>query len=607
MVSRDVLVKVGAGIAIVIVLALVVVGGLVATGGFAAPTVESTTYEWGEVTEDTTEIRTMVTVENPNPVGIPGIVDIGYAAQLNDVTLAEGQESGVGFGTGKSEVELAIAMENERIADWWVTHVNDGEQSEMSIDASVSAPGFEREIPAKSSTIETDILGGFTEEGERQVDARGEPLLVIENQQAEWGVADGEETPITFSADMENVHEYDVTLDGVEYVVTMNGVELGRGQRSDGIDVAPGESGTIETTVALDSPKMADWWAEHVTDGEESRMTVEMYGYVEEDGERKRVPLRVFESSLLLETDMLGDGTTSTEPVETPSENASFRDPEVTETEREWGEVTDDTTEIRTDASLRTPEDEEVIDVMTIDVRQETIINGIEVASGTSTVEDLQAGSDTVTIVAEKENSRVPEWWARHLNNGEQSTTVTRPTATVDVLATEFDENLSTRESGFETDLLAGMNGERDETVTIDGRETLTVTRVESSWGRATPETAPIDTTTTIRNELGRPLTVDAVHYTVTTNGIELADRTEQVGQTIAGDTTDTVDVRMRLDNSRMDEWWVTHVPEEESTFVVDVEATVSAGGSTERVELDSIGQESNIETDILNQEGDGG
>ncbi|MFB6083785.1 MAG: LEA type 2 family protein [Halorientalis sp.] len=602
MVSREVALKIGAVVAAVLVVGVVAVGVLAATGAFAAPTVESTSYQWGTVTDRTTEIVTTVTVNNPNPVGIPGIVDISYTARLNDVVLVRGQRSGIGFGPGQNTVTLTAEMQNSKIADWWVTHVNGGERSELTVDATVTAPGFSQEITAKSSVIETDILGGFTTEGTREVTFQGEPILRLGDQRASWGEATAETTPLSFAANLENVHDYAITLAGVEYVVEMNGVELGRGRRAAELNLAPGESGSIDVTVALDTPKMAEWWQHHVADGGVSNLSIRMYGYVVRDGEPQRVPMRVFERTLRLETDILGGGGTSVEPIETPSQTDEFEPPSVTDTEKRWGEVTDATTEIVTEATLDTPDDPGLAALLSLDVTQTTTINGIRVAEGSTVVETVDPGSDTLTLTSLMDNGEVPEWWARHLNNGERSRVVTTPTATADVGATKFDADLGTRESTFETDLLAGMNGDRNEEVRVQGRTALVVTGVSSEWGRATPETAPIETATSVRNELAAPVTVESIHYTVTTNGVTLADRSTRVGQVIDPRSSATVEARLVLDNSKMDRWWVRHVRNgERSTFDVDVEATVSVLGQRERVALDSLGQEATVETDVLN------
>lgn len=598
MVSRSAaLTGVGAVVGVVVVLGAVG-GALVTTGVLAQPTVDSTEYEWGEVRGETTEIRTRVAVTNPNPVGVPGVIGVSYTARLNDVTLAEGTASGVGFGPGTNTVELTTEMENDRIADWWVTHVNGGEQSELAVDAEVSGPGFTREVPARSSTVETDIAGGFAAEGEQTVRLTGEPFVVLKDQRAGWGEANETATPLRFRADVENVHDYPVTLSGVEYVVTMNGVELGRGQQAAEFAVRPGEREGLDVTVALDTPKMADWWAEHVRDGEASNLSVRMYGVVERDGERTRVPLRLYDTTLRVETDVLGGGSTEVRPVERP-DGPSFDRPEITDTHRSWGRVTDDATALETSATLDTP-DGRFADLLRMEIDQRVTINDVEVADDRTTVSDLERGEDAVTLTTHLDTDAVPRWWARHVNRGEQSEVVAAPRATVDVGATRVDADLATRTDTVETDMLSGMNGERDEEVRAGGRTVLTVERVDSRWGRATPETAPIETETTVTNEAETTLEITDVRYVVTLNGVVLADRTAPDTYVVGPNARETLDLTMRLDNGKMDEWWVTHVRDgEQSRLDVTVEATVRTQFGRERVELESLGQSATVETDI--------
>ncbi len=591
----------GAVLGVVVLVAVVGVGVAVTT--FERPTVEGSEYAWGEVTNETTEIETTVVVNNPNPVGLPGVVDISYTAMLNDVTLATGTQSGVGFGSGTNTIDLTAEMRNERIADWWVTHVNGGEQSTMKITATVGAPGFSKQIPAKEDAIETDILGGFTQRSERTVTVQGETFLRVSDQSASWGEATDERTPITFESTIENAHDYPVTLDGVEYVVTMNGVELGRDRKTTGVAIEPGQRDDLDVTVALDTPKMADWWAEHVRDDEKSNLSVAMYGIVEQNGEQKRIPIRLFDETLRLETDMLGGGATKVTNVGSPRAPAVVW-PEVTDTSREWGAVTDATTEIESTSTIDAP-DNDMTDVLTLAFSQETTINDVTVASGSRQISDLSAGSNRVQTTAAMDNAKVPTWWARHINRGERSTVRTTPTALADVGFTKFDVTMANRSSTFETDLLAGMNGDRNEVVTIRGEDALTVRSVQSDWGTATAQTAPIDVEATVENDLPARVEVSKVEYTVSLNDVVLADKTARDVDTLAPETTGTLSVTMELDNQQMDEWWVTHVRNDErSNLDVSVVVTVDSRAGSATQELDSLGQSTTIETDVLDSSG---
>ncbi|ELZ22306.1 membrane protein NosY precursor [Halosimplex carlsbadense 2-9-1] len=579
----------------------VVLAVLVGTGVLAAPTVGNVESEWGTVTANATAIETAATVTNPNPVGVPGVVDVAYEARLNDVVLARGERSGVGFPAGTSQLRLSTEMANDRIADWWVAHVTDGETSELRVAATVSGPGFSRRIPAQRSTVETDLLGGFATDGDRTVRFRGDPFLVVGNQTAAWGDANASVTPLSVTSTVENVHDYPVALDGVDYAVEMNGVTLAEGRQRSGVDVAPGETGTLDVRMGLDSARMADWWATHVRADERSTLSVELYGLVERDGEYQRVPIRVYERSLELETDVLGGGAASVSARSPPERDTEFERPRIVAADREWGAVTDATTAIRTRAAIDNPNDDERLnELLALDTAQRTAINDITVARGGHRTEGLDAGRSAFAFVSEMNNSKVPAWWARHLDAGERSTITTTPSVRADLGFTTFDVAVPNRTSEVRTDLLVGMGGE-SETVAVSGEPALVVNSEAAEWGDATPETAPILVNATLANERAAPVDVTAIDYRVALNDVVLADRTVPETYRVAPGESRSVGFEMALDNGRMDEWWVTHVRNGESTNVsVAVTATVETPRGTETVELDSLSRNGTMTTDVF-------
>jgi len=601
MISRRRVRRFVAGSAAVVLLLAVVLAALVATGVLAAPSVGSVESEWGTVTADTTAIETTATVTNPNPVAVPGVVDVAYEARLNDVVLARGERSGVGFPTGTSRLRLSTAMANERIADWWVAHVEAGESSKLRVAATVSGPGFSRQVPAQRSTVETDLLGGFATDDARTVRFRGDPFLVVGNQTAAWGDANASVTPLAVSSAVENVHDYPVALDGVDYVVETNGVTLAAGRQRSGIDVAPGETETLDVRMGLDSAKMADWWATHVRAGERSTFSVELHGLVERDGAYERVPIRVYERSLELETDVLGGGAASVRARSPPERDADFERPRILAADREWGAVTDATTAVRTRVAIDNPNDDERLnELLALDATQRTAINDVTVARGGHRTDGLGSGRSTFAFVSEMNNSKVPAWWARHLDAGERSTVTTTPGVRADLGFTTVDVAVPNRSSEFRTDLLAGMGGD-SETVAVGGEPALTVRSEAAEWGRATPETAPVLVNATLANERAVPVTVTAIDYRVALNDVVLADRTVPETYRVAPGETRTVGFDMALDNGRMDEWWVTHVRRGESTNVsVAVTATVETPRGTETAELDSLSRNGTMTTDVL-------
>ena len=585
--------------AVVLVALVVLLGILVATGVLAAPTVENIDKGWGEVTDNSTEIETQVRVDNPNPIGIPGIIDIEYTASLNDVVLTRNERSGIGLSSGTNTIELSSAMPNDRIAEWWVTHVNNGEESTLRIDPSVSGPGFSQSLSTQSSTIETDLLSSFGGEGPETLTLDNESFLILRDQQAAWGEATNETTPLTFTTTLENVHDYPVTLDGVAYEVSMNDVTLGSGRTTDGVEVGPGETDTLTVDAILDSRAFGEWWPTHVLNNETSRMDVQLYGIVEQDGERTRVPLRLYQQRLEFDTDLLGDGGTDVQSLPTQRDDVTV--PTVDQTDRQWGEVTESTTEVVTTVALEnTTGVEKLRNVTTLSVGRTTTINDVSVVDST-TGYDLPPAGEPLTVTSQMDNDRVNEWWADHLNAGEESTISTTATTVADVGVTKFDVPTDDRSSTVETDLLAGFNTEEDQSIEEDGRTYLVAESTSAEWGEATPQTAPLNAQSVLSNEQPVPITVVSIDYTVSLTDVTLADDTHTENTVIAPGETENVGLTMALDNEKMDAWWVTHIRNGESSVLnVEATATINVAGETRTVPLEMLSKNETFETDIL-------
>lgn len=582
--------------ALVVLLAVLYVTGVVKT-----PTVETVENSWGEVTNDTTEIQTHVVVDNPNVIGFPGLFSVRYTASLNDVVLVEDSSGGIGLAPGRNVVTLSAAMRNDRIAAWWPTHVNNGERTTLAIDPVVSGPGVSRELQNRTSTFETELLSSLRSDGTQTLALDGQPFLELEDQRAAWGTATAERTPLRISATVDNVHDYAVTLDGVEYVVAMNDVTLGNGTTEEAFEVEPGETGTLNVSAALDTRAFARWWPTHVRNDESSEMTVQMYGIVERNGTRTRLPLALYERRLAFETDLLGGGPTTVEALPTPNDE-QFTAPSVSETARRWGAVTDATTEVVTDVTLAPGSGlAELRPVMRVQTDQRIAINDVTVAAEQSKPTALPEDGTVLSLRTLMDNEKVPEWWARHVNNGEQSQLTTRADTVVDVGMTKFDVETPDPSSTFSTDLLAGLNSDSAQPIDSNGRAVLVAESTSASWGRATPEAVPLRATARLRNERAVPVTVERIAATVELNGIVLADDVHYEGQRILPGSTATIELPMTLDNTKMDEWWVTHLRNgERSALDIDATATISVDGREQTIPLSMFSQSRTIETDIL-------
>ncbi|PSP99446.1 hypothetical protein BRC89_04685 [Halobacteriales archaeon QS_4_70_19] len=611
MVSTKVAVAVGGTVV------LAVAGGgaaLFFTGGdlsFEQPVVQSVQTEFGAVTEETTAAETEVVVTNPNDQQFPGAASLDYEIYMNSVAVADGSEGGIGLDPGRNVINFTARLDNGKIPAWWVTHVNNDEQTVVSTQASVGVAGLGASLPPQNRSIETDLLDAFANDSTSTVAVADQEIMTVSDQRADWGTADAGRTPIAFSVGLENVHNRSVRLDGTEYRIVMNDVTVGEGRTDDSIVLDPGESDTFTANAALDTPKMEQWWISHLRDDQTTRLRVEVYGLVHDDGEFERVPLNVFDRRIRFETDFLGEEPTRV--TELPAEDdaaATFGEPEVRETTSEWGEVTDETTEIVTTVDVTNPNEGDYNDLLTLRVNRTTTVNGVTFAEGTSAVEDLPAGNGSFTVSADADNDAVPRWWSRHVENGEESTVRTTATGTADIAVTSLPVSLPDREATETTDITGQLRSAEDERVTTeDGRHVLTITDVVAEWQDATPQRAKLRVSTEIRNEnTFQSITIERLDYVVGLNSVQVADNASTTSHTIPPGATRRVSYVIYLDNQKMDEWWPTHVRNDEVTVMsADTTATVDTPQGTERVSFDLFGNDTTIETDLLGSESGSG
>jgi LEA14-like dessication related protein len=577
------------------------------TGGdlsFQQPVVQSVETEFGTVSAESTAVETSVVVDNPNNQSFPGAASLNYEIHMNSVKVSEGSEGGIGLAPGRNVINFTAQLDNGQIPSWWVTHVENGEQTVISTRANVGVAGLGADLPPQNRSIETDLLGAFAGDESSTVAIADTDIMTVSNQRAEWGTADAEETPIAFSVDLDNVHNRSVRLDGTEYRIVMNNVTVGQGRTDDSIVLEPGESGTFTANAALDTPKMEQWWVSHLRDSQSTNLRVEVFGLVRDDGELKRVPLNVFDRRLRFRTDFLGEEPTTVE--ELPAEDSvapTFGEPDIRDTSSEWGEVTEERTQIVTTVDVSNPNEGEFNDLLSLRVDQTTRVNDVVFARNRSTVERLPAGNGSFTLSAFALNDAVPKWWSRHINNGERSTVTTNTTGVADIAVTSLPVALPDQRSTQTTDILSQIESDESQRVTADDRRhVLTIQQVDAEWGESTPERAPLRVTAEITNENTlSSVTIERLDYVVNLNSVTIAANSSTESHTIPPGATRSVTYTIYLDNQKMDEWWPTHIRNDELTrMTTTTTATVDTPQGTETVAFDLFGEGTTIETDFL-------
>jgi LEA14-like dessication related protein len=301
-------------VASLVVSLLLLVAGGIAGGVIGPPAVNDVENRFGTVTDETTEIETNISVHNPNPIGLNlSGTTVRYEMRANGVPLASGEKQGLAVQRGNSTVQITTLMENDRIPDWWVAHVRNGERTTMTVDAIVDVGEIGQSFTVtQERSTSTDILGEFGTTEPRQVNAETtgvqDPILIIEETSAEWGSVNEARTPIDVEFEARNPQDIQpVTIVAVGYDITMNGIAVGSGVVEQNRVIAGGQTKTIPLTTAIDNAKLDEWWVSHLERNQVTEFKIEFYITIElQNGRSLRIPMKKLAYTDTIETDILG-------------------------------------------------------------------------------------------------------------------------------------------------------------------------------------------------------------------------------------------------------------------------------------------------------------
>jgi len=127
-------------------------------------TIKSVKSYWGEVNEDYTEIITLATIYNDNPIPVP-IVKFYYLVEMNGIKVAEGSSTIEAVIKPKSEetITFITKIDNNLLDEWWVSHIKNGERTKVKISIQPVIKVYDKEfkftIAEKEDEFTTNLLG----------------------------------------------------------------------------------------------------------------------------------------------------------------------------------------------------------------------------------------------------------------------------------------------------------------------------------------------------------------------------------------------------------------------------------------------------------------
>lgn len=276
--------------------------------------------------------------------------------------------------------------------------------------------------------------------------------------------------------------------------------------------------------------------------------------------------------------------------------------PSVGGVENRFGEVTNETTVIESDLTVRNPNPVGV-DLGGVTIDYGVSMNGIAKANGTKEGVVVDTGNSSVPFTTELDTSRIPAWWVSHVRNDEHTDLRVDATATSSTLGRSYstqvsrDVNTSVIEA-FRTDEPKPLNASSP----VVSDPVLILERTEADWGTVNDSTTEVGMTLHLRNPKPYPILVSEIGYDISMNDITMGSGEAARTTTIAPGETVAVEATTAIRTQRLDEWWVSHLQRNQVTelrmpfyLVVDLS---NGGGGEQRIELDSYRR--TVETDVF-------
>ena len=278
--------------------------------------------------------------------------------------------------------------------------------------------------------------------------------------------------------------------------------------------------------------------------------------------------------------------------------------PEVREVWHEWGVVNATTTEVISHVVIYNPSR---AGLTVLELAYTIYLNGIEFATGRlqEPVQVPARGEAELVLRTYLDNTKIPVWWVSHVKNDEKTVVRAEGKAKLKAFGVSFTVPLPMPAQTVETDLEERLDV-HDVTIELtpdlvpflNESLTLYIKEADTSWGEITAATTELLHHVEILNTYDYPVAVPDMtfEYEIYVNDILLGAGTVPVkGEFVPPGGTYELDFSTVIDNSLLDDVWVSHLQHgEDSTVLVKV-FVVEDGG---RVLVHEESRE--LQTDIL-------
>jgi|Deesub1362B_J571_1020462.scaffolds.fasta_scaffold00250_8 LEA14-like dessication related protein len=266
---------------LVLLLVLISLSGCTEQIQLGKPEIRDVSFTFGEVSNSFTEIKTIIEVYNPNPVPIP-LKDILTEIYMNGIKMGEGSaETAEIKANGISKIIISTKIDNNKIPEWWISHLRNGEFTELLIKADLvfDLKLFEFKVPIeKREDVETHILSKLSLSSPQTINF-GFLKLTLESVEPRWGKITNETSEIILNIRVKNENPIDIPLSKLECYMTMNNLRIAEGRSNEPVIMTSNSETDLDLSIFINNTLLDDWWASHIKGGEktEIEMTLKLF------------------------------------------------------------------------------------------------------------------------------------------------------------------------------------------------------------------------------------------------------------------------------------------------------------------------------------------
>lgn len=227
--------------------------------------------QWGYVDQNTTEI--WITAHLDKPLLVPASVE---NTSLDFLGIPVASVEKFDYGATKRDITLAIAIDNRNLVDALVRYMDNGQKGYVVFHLRGKLFGVVPIDENVTTQISEDILQYLNITAEsRDVGIAKTPALI--ETTTDWAGTRGDNAVIINHLKLYNPNPFPLPISGVGYTIYANDIKIGQGTIVKSVVLPARGYGTVDVETLIDIKVLPRVWAEHIKNGEVSRVRAEIY------------------------------------------------------------------------------------------------------------------------------------------------------------------------------------------------------------------------------------------------------------------------------------------------------------------------------------------